>query len=188
MTHGPILGPDLVVGEPWFRLGFFFPLHLYCKWYKRIHCWQRRWTAACRPANPEVVHIYYGKRDLNIFRQMSSWQCVIWTLPERKPWLGCGFGRGVTVLWPVCGPYLANRSRPAKCHHSIPYVGQMKVSNVPSVGWMWSRNIVLCNAANECDAKLLYNVHDGLKLQTNTGERCQTSTKVIRSRWLFFSI
>lgn len=35
----------------------------------------------------------------------------------------------------ACGPELGNRSRPPKCHHSMRYVGRMKVPKVTGVGY-----------------------------------------------------
>ncbi len=64
-------------------------------------------------------------------------------------WARCGpvllhffffYGWHSALLWLNCGPNLANRSGPPKCHHSTQYVGQMKMS---SVGRFWATAILV---------------------------------------------
>jgi len=40
----------------------------------------------------------------------------------------------VALLWPACGPDLANRSGPPKGRHSLLHVGKIRIPQVPDVG------------------------------------------------------
>ncbi len=43
----------------------------------------------------------------------------------------------MALLWTACGPDLANRSGPPKCHHSTLHVGQIIIPHVPDVVRIW---------------------------------------------------
>ncbi len=78
----------------------------------------------------------------------ARWKCQVWagSGPQQFWCLGqfcfiCFFyGGHAALIWLNCGPNLANRSGPPKCHHSTRHVGQMKTS---SVGRIWATAILL---------------------------------------------
>jgi len=49
----------------------------------------------------------------------------------------------VALLWPACGPDLANRSGPPKGRHSTLHVDQIIFPHVPDVGQIWAETMLL---------------------------------------------
>jgi len=61
-------------------------------------------------------------------------------LPSSLPDLGWH----VALLWPACGPDLANRSGPPKGRQSLLHVGQIRIPQVPDMGRIWAETMLLC--------------------------------------------
>ena len=49
----------------------------------------------------------------------------------------------MALLWPACGPDLANRSGPPKGRHSLLHVGQIHIPQVPDLGRIWPETMLL---------------------------------------------